>query len=87
MDDDTIRDAILTLAHQRGTAASFCPSDIARRLTADWRPLMPRVRQVAGSLQAEGWVQATQKGAPVDPVNARGPIRLRLSSPPPAPPG
>jgi hypothetical protein len=79
MEDAAIRDAILTLAHQRGTAASFCPSDVARRLAGDWRPLMPRVRQVAGALQAEGWVQATQKGAPVDPVTARGPIRLRLA--------
>jgi hypothetical protein len=78
MDDAAIRDALLTLALERG-AASFCPSEAARRLAADWRPLMPAVRQAAAALRAEGWLQASQRGAPVDPVAARGPIRLRLA--------
>lgn len=87
MDDAAIRDAILMLAHARGAGASFCPSEVARSLAADWRPLMPRVRQVAAALQAEGRVLAMQKGAPVDPLTARGPIRLRLAPPPRAAPG
>lgn len=82
MTDEGLREAILTLAHERGAARSFCPSDVARRLTANWRPLMPEVRRVAAALQAEGRVQATQKGAPVDPLAARGPIRLRLAQGP-----
>ena len=74
-----LRAAILTLAHERGAGRSFCPSDVARRVAEDWRPLMPEVRRVAHVLQSEGWVQATQKGAAVDPLTARGPIRLRLA--------
>lgn len=82
MTDADLRQAILTLAHERGMSSSFCPSDVARRVAADWRPLMPQVRRVAAALQAEGWVQATQKGSPVDPLAARGPIRLRLAQGP-----
>ncbi|MEL7301900.1 MAG: DUF3253 domain-containing protein [Pseudomonadota bacterium] len=51
---------------------SFCPSEVARAVSDDWRPLMPRVRSVA---KDEGLV-ATQKGERVDPVAAKGPIRL-----------
>ncbi|MEM6895861.1 MAG: DUF3253 domain-containing protein [Pseudomonadota bacterium] len=51
---------------------TFCPSEAARRVASDWRPLMPRVRELA---KAEG-LTATQKGHPVDPTQARGPIRL-----------
>jgi hypothetical protein len=36
---------------------------------------MPEVRRVAATLP----LVATQKGAPVDPLTARGPIRLRLA--------
>lgn len=82
MTEEDLRKAILTLAHERGGSRSFCPSDVARRVAEDWRPLMPEVRRVAAALQAEGWVQATQKGAPVDPSTARGPIRLRLAQGP-----
>ena len=73
--DQAIADALMDLAHRRGTGASFCPSEAARALSDDWRPLMPRVRRVASGLP----LVATQKGAPVDPLAARGPIRLRLA--------
>lgn len=54
---------------------TLCPSEVARELATDWRPLMPRVREVAASLPE---IVATQAGSPVDPVTARGPIRLAL---------
>ncbi|OSQ52634.1 DUF3253 domain-containing protein [Marivita geojedonensis] len=72
--DNEIADILLDLAHQRGVGKTFCPSEAARRLSDDWRPLMPEVRRVASQLD----LQATQKGAPVDPVTAKGPIRLGL---------
>jgi hypothetical protein len=72
--DKDIADALLDLAHQRGVGKTFCPSEAARRLSDDWRPLMPEVRRVAVTLD----LLATQKGAPVDPVTAKGPIRLGL---------
>lgn len=65
----------MALARARGPEKSFCPSEAARRLSDDWRPLMDDVRRVAGDLP----LRATQKGEPVDPVRARGPIRLSLS--------
>jgi hypothetical protein len=40
---------------------------------------MGEVRDVAARLLAEGRIVATQKGQPVDPVSARGPIRLGLA--------
>ena len=73
--DDQIAHALLTLATARGPGKTLCPSEAARRLAPDdWRPLMPQVRRVAAALP----LRATQKGQPVDPLTARGPIRLGL---------
>lgn len=76
--DEAIRAVLTDLALRRGAGRTFCPSEAARALAADWRPLMPAVRRVAAAMQAEGAIRATQKGAPADPVTARGPIRLGL---------
>ena len=73
--DEAIEAELLRLARIRPT--TFCPSEAARGLSEDWRPLMPEVRRVASRLRAEGRLAATQGGAPVDPATARGPIRLR----------
>ena len=72
---EAIRAAILDLALRRGAGASFCPSAVARALADDWRPLMPAVRQAAAGMDG---IEATQRGRPVDPRTAVGPIRLRL---------
>lgn len=72
---DRVRAAILDLALQRGRGKSLCPSEVAKALSPDWRPLMPEVRRVAADI-AE--IVATQNGVEVDPRTARGPIRLRL---------
>lgn len=73
--DDQIAETLMALARSRGADSSFCPSEAARRLAADWRPLMARTRRVAAGLP----LRATQKGVPVDPVAVRGPIRLSLN--------
>lgn len=52
---------------------TFCPSEVARELADDWRSLMPLVREVAAELPE---LRAKQKGRPVDPRSAKGPIRL-----------
>lgn len=78
-DDRALRAAILDLALRRG-AASFCPSEVARALAPDWRPLMPEVRRAAAAMPE---IEALQGGAPVNPLAARGPIRLRLVPPRP----
>ncbi|WP_305968906.1 MULTISPECIES: DUF3253 domain-containing protein [unclassified Mameliella] len=72
--DAEIASALMDLARARGPGKSLCPSDVARTLAHDWRPLMPRVRRVAATLP----LTATQKGRPVDPMVASGPIRLAL---------
>lgn len=73
-DDARIAEVLMDLAHRRGVGRSFCPSEAARALAGDWRPLMAEVRRVAAGLP----LRATQKGVAVDPVTARGPIRLGL---------
>lgn len=75
-DDDEIAQILTALAQSRGQDKTFCPSEAARALSPDnWRELMPEVRRVAAALP----LVATQKGRPVDPLTARGPIRLGLS--------
>lgn len=82
MDRAAIRakiEAVVRPRAARGTTA--CPSEVARALAADWRPLMPLVREAAAEMAAEGLVIATQRGEPVDAVAARGPIRLSWVGP------
>lgn len=74
--DEAISAALINFALER-SPKTFCPSEVARQLADDWRPLMPDVRRVASGLSE---VQATQKGEPVSPKDARGPIRLGLRS-------
>lgn len=81
MTDDEIACEIVLQCRERGPGGSICPSEVARALAVEesaWRELMPRVRHVAAMLVGEGKIAATQKGAPVDPLSARGPIRLAL---------
>jgi hypothetical protein len=77
--------AIEALARPRAArGATVCPSEVARALEggseARWRALMPAVRAVAAAMPDR--VAATQRGAPVDALAARGPIRLRWVGPP-----
>ena len=73
---DTIRAEIEARVAARGPGRTICPSEVARALAADWRPLMPAVRAEAARLAAEGRIAATQTGRRVDPATARGPVRL-----------
>ena len=73
---DTIRAEIEARVAARGPDRTICPSEVARALAADWRPLLPAVRAEAARLAAEGRIAVTQKGRPVDAETARGPVRL-----------
>ncbi|MGJ8602665.1 MAG: DUF3253 domain-containing protein [Marivita sp.] len=73
--DKEIADVLLDLAHQRGVGKTFCPSEAARRLSDDWRDVMPDVRRVSVGVA----LRATQKGHEVDARTAKGPIRLGLA--------
>jgi Protein of unknown function (DUF3253) len=76
-----IASVILSLLHQRDPASSICPSDVARTLAegaAQWRPLMPRVRDEARALARSGAIVITQRDAVLDPdTPLHGPLRLR----------
>jgi hypothetical protein len=72
---DRIRAAILDLALARGREKSLCPSEVAKALAPDWRPLMPDIRRVAAGMPE---IMATKGGVEVDAITATGPIRLRL---------
>jgi hypothetical protein len=73
--DDGIAEVLTDLALRRGRGKSFCPSEAAKALSPEWRAMMPDVRRMAAGHPD---VMATQGGVPVDPVTARGPIRLTL---------
>jgi hypothetical protein len=73
-----IERTILDLLAQRDAGRTICPSDAARALADDWRPLMQPVRDTASAMADDGRLQVTQGGAIVDARTARGAIRLRL---------
>lgn len=76
------RAAILGLLDQRAADATICPSEAARLIGGDdFREHMDTVREAAAALVAEGHVEVTQGGQPVDIAHARGPIRLRRAPP------
>ncbi len=74
MTDEAVAATIRDLATARAPR-SICPSEAARALGEDWRPLMQRVRTVAASMPD---IRATQGGTEVVADAARGPIRLAL---------
>lgn len=81
-DPATIAAVILDLVRARGPGKTICPSEAARRLDPTaWRALMPSVREVAARLHDQGRIAVTQRGQPIDPLVAKGPIRLGLPMP------
>lgn len=83
--DADVRACILRLVHARGLHKTVCPSEVARALVDDgpkhpaaWRSLMPQVRAVAASLAAEGLLQVSQRGEPVNAQMAKGAIRFGM---------
>ncbi len=70
---------ILTVATQRGTEKSTCPSEIARMLfPEDWREHMKDVVDVAIDLHHQGKVAITQKEVRIDVNHIKGPIRIKI---------
>ena len=73
-----IERTILALLARRDPGRTICPSEAARALAAEWRPLMQPVRDAAAVMADEGRLEVTQRGEVVDARSARGAIRLRL---------
>lgn len=67
----------------RGPEKTICPSEVARAVApGDWRRLMPQIHAVVAELAESGEIEVTQRGRPVDPRSAKGPVRLRRRSTP-----
>lgn len=78
--DAQLREALLAKAQGRRPGTTFCPSEVARELAADWRPLMEPLRLAARELAREGRLQVTRKGEALHPAAPwHGPIRLSLA--------
>ena len=81
--DAALEEAIRALLGARAADASICPSEAAGQVAGegdDWRALMEPARAAARRMVAGGEIEMTQRGAPVDPSRARGPVRLRRVS-------
>lgn len=79
---DRIASTMLTLLRTRAEDATICPSEVARAIEpANWRPLMPQVRDVAMTLAAAGEVELRQRGRRIAPFSEiRGPLRIALAA-------
>jgi hypothetical protein len=73
--------AILRLTTARGHDKSICPSEVARALAAEWRPLLGSVRRAAMLLAESGQIDILRKGQAIPPADMRGVIRLRARRP------
>lgn len=78
MDDEMLRQAILSAVTTRGAGKTICPSEVARTMATEWRDIMPDVRRAGQSLADEARLLVTQRGQPVNAVEAKGPIRFGL---------
>ena len=75
--DARLAAAMLALLRHRAATSTICPSDAARVVAGDrFRSAMDDARRVAGRLREAGIVRTTQKGDDVDPLTARGPLRI-----------
>jgi Protein of unknown function (DUF3253) len=78
--NDEITETILRLAGEYGGDTSFSPSDVARALAENWRPLLTRVRNSAQRLSEAQRIDILRHGKVVPPEAMRGVIRLRLKT-------
>ena len=81
IDIEKIKTEHLKFAQQRGLGATYCPSEVARRIFPEnWRNYMDTVRKVADDLVNKEVLVTLQKGEIIEniPSQAKGPIRLKL---------
>lgn len=71
-------DQILKLLGERQRGKTICPSEVLPPEQKTDPVMMEHVRRSARRLAAEDVIEITQKGKRVDPLNFKGPIRLRL---------
>lgn len=75
--DRELEAAIVHLLAEQPRGGSVDPDEAARSVGGDeWQLLAEPARSAARRLQAAGRAVITQKGRPVDPSTAKGPIRV-----------
>lgn len=74
-----IEAAILSHVAALGPDKSISPNEVAMALGPDWRTKLTAVRRAAISLAQAGQIEILRKGKPVDPIGAKGVIRLRVA--------
>ncbi len=80
INEQKLKEEIITLAKRRGPDKTICPSEAARAVDSDnWRTLMEDIRDAAQSLQEKGFITVEQNGEPVDLKEVSGPVRLRIN--------
>lgn len=80
INEQKLKEEIITLAKRRGPDKTICPSEAARAVDSDnWRTLMEDIRDAAQSLQEKGFITVEQNGEPVDLNEVSGPVRLRIN--------
>lgn len=58
---------------------SIEPAEVAKALQPEqWQRMLPKVKAIALGLMRQGRLTITKKGKPIDPVQMKGVIRLRL---------
>ncbi len=50
LSDKQIAQSLMTFAMAQGPGIDFSPADVARGLSEDWRPLVPRICEISKSL-------------------------------------
>ena len=90
--DAILKQHLTDFLHKREPPKTFCPSEVARALTADeladlgfasWRDAMSDIREVAWQMRESGDLEILQKGSSVGdvgPNEVRGPIRIRRAA-------
>lgn len=79
--DEAVRETILQLCAAAGLDGAVRPEDAALILyPEDWQSLLKRVRLLAGQLAEAGEIEILRKGEPVDPEEAKGVVRLRITA-------
>src|SRR6056300_595510 len=64
--DRRLESEIRSLLEARARGATICPSEAARLVSDDWRPLMERTRSAARRLVVSGEIEVLQGGRVVD---------------------
>jgi hypothetical protein len=76
--EKAIEAAILSHVLACGPGSSISPDEVAMAMGPDWRTKLTAVRRAAVRMAVAGEIDILRKGKPVDPVSAKGVIRLRV---------